>query len=113
MMKFDTRAPFPSLMRAAVLSSCIFAVIHSWGCTSGIEPVLKLARSAATFVSVSDPILRGVYEAEQRACFTKPKEEQDNCFTTVRAKWAPVKDGLRDIRAAWCEFEPSKCPAGK
>lgn len=83
------------------------------GCSTVGKPALNLARTAATFVSTADPILRGAYEAEQRTCFSRPRDEQDKCFTEVRAKWAPVKDGLRNIRAAWCQFEPQKCINGK
>ena len=73
------------------------------------DPAMKLARSAATFVSVSDPLLRGLYEAEQEACLTQPRAQAWECVAQVRTRWAPVRAGLADIRISWCQFEPWKC----
>lgn len=70
----------------------------------------ELARASATFVSKADPILLKIYEEELDNCLAqKTPEQKGACVNSVRDKWAPIKEGLRDIRSLWCSFEPEKC----
>jgi len=77
---------------------------------SGPDKGARLARSAATFVSLADPALRAAYEGEQRACLASgDREGQAACVATVRARWEPVRAALGQVRAAWCDLDPDAC----
>lgn len=59
------------------------------------------------FVSAVDQPLRDAYEREQRGCLTL--EDPKPCLSTVRQAWAPIVDGLQQVRAVWCEIDPEVC----
>lgn len=72
----------------------------------------KLVTTATTFVSEADPILRQAYEDAQTFCFASgTPADHAACVAKVRAAWEPIIKGLTDVRAAWCEVEPAKCPS--
>jgi hypothetical protein len=70
---------------------------------------LELGRTAATFASEVDPVLRKLYAAELAQCFDIFKAQMPECLEHTRAEWAPVRAGLTKVRAAWCAAEPGKC----
>lgn len=57
-------------------------------------------------ISMMDPLLRATYEAEQEKCL-KADQDQDACIAQVRSTWRPIIDRLLQIRAKWCELQPS------
>lgn len=88
------------------------------------ESYLELGKQSATFVSLADPVLREAFEDAQTRCLAQclvlpdPSSERsqcmaepgrDQCIESTRAKWAPVIESLRGIRATWCSLEPQKC----
>jgi hypothetical protein len=91
--------------------SIILTALVCLSCAQGISPVISMARSGASFVSAADPFLRSRYEAELTACLALAKPDRDPCLARVRSEWAPIRQGLGDLRVAWCEFEPAKCQA--
>lgn len=68
-----------------------------------------LAVTAATVASELDPILLGIYRAENDACLARPDAERVPCVAQVRARWAPVRERLARVRAAWCRAMPEAC----
>lgn len=85
-------------------------------CAAG-QKLEEAAKAASTYVHVTEPIVAGAYEAEQRICLDAHEDKQGAaaCVEGVRAKWKPVLEALRIYREAWCVTSEAvndvACPA--
>lgn len=71
---------------------------------------ITLGRKSAEFVSKSDAQLRNLYQFTQELCLQREKDEdRRTCVGKVREMFAPIRAGLGEVRAGWCELEPEKC----
>lgn len=75
------------------------------GCAG--TPPAKMVSEITESISVVDPALHAIYEAEQERCLRLDPKDQDACIAKTREVWRPIIDALLRIREAWCQLQPS------
>lgn len=102
----STRSAWRRVARKA-LAFLPLALLCLVGCGPSQGQVDRGIGTLSGFVSAVDQPLRDAYEREQRSCLTL--EDPKPCVETVRQAWAPIVEGLQQVRAVWCEIDPGVC----